>query len=217
MALNAPRCLRSKRCKSRTNRKSPDVSHGVVRSAQLTVSATRWRPCGRVAALEHRGHHRLDRIDGSTDSNCSNLTQFQCALNGVQVLLQEINPCPSGASSCTEATANVKISLFTFPKCADSGKRSTAVVNGNRCGFDQGRDRLRWHSSYWTNYAAQPIAAPYTCLYLGRLLPVYSCRYRSVNFRTLDLRCWPDLSESIRKWWVPRLPRGMLLTRSLRS
>jgi len=51
----------------------------------------------------------------SADTNCGGITEFQCALNGIQELLSATNPCPAGASSCTPANANVRMSLWTFP------------------------------------------------------------------------------------------------------
>src|SRR6202044_2934098 len=50
----------------------------------------------------------------TTDSDCNNLTELQCALSGVQTLLGAINPCPAGQATCT-STANFRVSLFTFP------------------------------------------------------------------------------------------------------
>src|SRR5260370_17974054 len=52
----------------------------------------------------------------TTDSNCGGLTEFQCALSGIQFMLKDINPCFRGYSSCTPASnSNLRVALFTFP------------------------------------------------------------------------------------------------------
>lgn len=57
----------------------------------------------------------------TVDSDCGNATRLQCALNGVQVLLQGLSPCSASLSTCGTATGgNVansvdRVSLFTFP------------------------------------------------------------------------------------------------------
>ena len=53
------------------------------------------------------------------DSDCG-ATQMQCALNGVQVLLQNLNPCPQDQATCSinngvSANAVDRVALFTFP------------------------------------------------------------------------------------------------------
>ncbi len=65
-------------------------------------------------------------VDGTssmstTDTNCGNLTQFQCALSSVQVFLEHVNPGPSG---------NIRVSLFSFPNVAFGGGGSES----NTCG-----------------------------------------------------------------------------------
>ena len=61
-----------------------------------------------------------------TDANCSNLTQEQCALNGVQILLNNLYPCGITQKSCGAATSgNVsnsfdRVALFTFPNVSVS-------------------------------------------------------------------------------------------------
>jgi Putative Tad-like Flp pilus-assembly len=58
-------------------------------------------------------------MTSNTDSNCNNVSRLQCALNGVQVFLQDLSPC--AASGCGALTsANYKnsldrVSLFSFP------------------------------------------------------------------------------------------------------
>lgn len=56
---------------------------------------------------------------GTKDSYCStaNTTAEQCAMNGIQTMLQGINPCASGILGCkaTDVTANFRVSMFVFP------------------------------------------------------------------------------------------------------
>ncbi len=51
----------------------------------------------------------------TADTNCGSITEFQCALDGIQTMLTEVNPCPPGMSTCTTAQASVRVSLWTFP------------------------------------------------------------------------------------------------------
>jgi Flp pilus assembly protein TadG len=58
----------------------------------------------------------------TTDTNCGNKSRLTCALNGVQVLLQDLSPCASNLTSCgsADSSGNVtnsvdRVSLFTFP------------------------------------------------------------------------------------------------------
>jgi Flp pilus assembly protein TadG len=50
-----------------------------------------------------------------SDGNCGSITQFQCALNGIQALLASTNPCAPGVSSCSPSTASLRVALFSFP------------------------------------------------------------------------------------------------------
>jgi hypothetical protein len=54
------------------------------------------------------------------DSNCGNKSRLNCALAGVQVLLQALSPCAASLSTCTitngvAANSVDRVSLFTFP------------------------------------------------------------------------------------------------------
>jgi hypothetical protein len=75
-------------------------------------------------------------VDGTqsmstADTSCGGLTEFQCALSGVQTFLAATNPCPAGASSCTPATANLRVSLFSFPNLSTtSGFSDTNTCSG---------------------------------------------------------------------------------------
>ena len=57
----------------------------------------------------------------ATDTNCGSLTLMQCALSGVQILLQSLSPCGAWQASCGAATNSMvsnsfdRVSLFTFP------------------------------------------------------------------------------------------------------
>jgi hypothetical protein len=56
----------------------------------------------------------------SVDTNCSNLTEMQCSLNGFQVLLKSLNPCPTDQGACNAVNGIApnsfdRVSLFTFP------------------------------------------------------------------------------------------------------
>jgi len=65
------------------------------------------------------------------DSNCGN-TQMQCALNGVQILLQSMSACQSNTGTCTIANGVStnpidSVALFTFPNVS----AATAVQDVN--------------------------------------------------------------------------------------
>jgi Flp pilus assembly protein TadG len=56
----------------------------------------------------------------TTDSNCTpkggnSVSEFQCAMNGVQGMLGVTNPCKSGSATCSNADANFHVALFSFP------------------------------------------------------------------------------------------------------
>jgi len=56
---------------------------------------------------------------GNKDPYCSttNTTAEQCAMSGIQTMLEGINPCASGVAPCSAASANAnfRVSLFGFP------------------------------------------------------------------------------------------------------
>jgi hypothetical protein len=65
----------------------------------------------------------------TTDTNCTGSpSEFQCALDGIQTLLTDVNPCPVGLSTCTTAQANVRVSLWTFPNIITAD-----LPNANAC------------------------------------------------------------------------------------
>jgi hypothetical protein len=71
-------------------------------------------------------------MTNNKDSNCSNVTRLQCALNGVQTFLQELSPC--AASGCgslnSQNYANPvdRVALFSFPNIT-----TTTVGNQYDC------------------------------------------------------------------------------------
>jgi Flp pilus assembly protein TadG len=73
----------------------------------------------------------------TTDSNCSNVTEFQCALNGIQALLAATDPCPAGSSSCSGSTANFHVSLFSFPNVSTSNVSNDISCSSGRYGSSQ--------------------------------------------------------------------------------
>jgi hypothetical protein len=103
----------------------------------------------------------------SVDSNCGSLTEFQCALSGIQALLASTNPCPVGATACggtTGVTPKIAVSLFTFPNVLTSynGTAVPSVSDDINCGGSP---------ATWKNYSSQPVAAPYTLPIPGASLP----------------------------------------------
>ncbi len=103
----------------------------------------------------------------TTDSNCGGVTEFQCALSGVQSLLQITNPaCPPGSKSCPTG-ANFRVGLFTFPNVLTS-------VNG--VATNSLSDDLNCNGSpaTYSTYNRQPLAAPYTLPVPGATLLVDS-------------------------------------------
>jgi hypothetical protein len=56
---------------------------------------------------------------GNIDSYCTtrNTTAEQCAMNGIQTMLQGLNPCLGGVTNCLASSSNakVRVSLFSFP------------------------------------------------------------------------------------------------------
>jgi Flp pilus assembly protein TadG len=100
----------------------------------------------------------------TTDSDCGGVTEFQCALTGTQALLETVNPCPSGVSTCSGSSANFRVGLFTFPNVltSENGTSVSSVSDDINCGGTP---------ATWTNYSSQPIAAPYTLPIPGATLP----------------------------------------------
>jgi len=56
----------------------------------------------------------------TTDTDCGSLSRLACALQGVQVLMQNLSPCAASLATCTitngmAANSVDRVSLFTFP------------------------------------------------------------------------------------------------------
>lgn len=144
----------------------PTLTVGAVATASIQGSSTPWN----VAVI-------IDSTGSmaTTDSDCGNQTEFQCALSGTQALLEATNPCPTGVSSCgvsssgasASTPANVRVSLFTFPNVLTSynGTATNSISDEINCDGSP---------ATWTDYSAQPIAAPYTLPIPGATLPTAS-------------------------------------------
>jgi len=50
-----------------------------------------------------------------SDGNCGGVTEFQCAMGGIQAMLGAVSPCMPGFSSCATSHANFHVALFSFP------------------------------------------------------------------------------------------------------
>ena len=113
----------------------------------------------------------------TVDNNCGGLTEFQCALTGVQSLLAGTNPvCLAGTKGCVNGT-DFSISLFTFPNVLTS-------YNGALPQVDYGKGKVSVDSiakdvacngtpGSVKNIQGQPIAAPYALPVPGVALPVF--------------------------------------------
>jgi hypothetical protein len=67
--------------------------------------------------------------DAPASGSCTGFsTEFSCALNGVETLLQDVNPC-SGVSNCNSSNAVFRVAVFAFPNI------TTATASDNwTCG-----------------------------------------------------------------------------------
>lgn len=95
----------------------------------------------------------------STDQNCgAGITQMQCALIGVQTLLQTMNPCATNLTTCTiingqSANSVDRVALFTFPNVTSA----TASIDSG-C-TTQIPNNYQYYSSTigpYTMFTAQP-------------------------------------------------------------
>ena len=89
----------------------------------LTVSATSWATAKGAVPLAYNVAIIVDSTlsMAEADTNCNNLTQMQCALNGVQQLLKSLNP-----------TAD-HVALFTFPNVTYGSTAGTATSGTYNC------------------------------------------------------------------------------------
>jgi len=52
----------------------------------------------------------------NSDTNCGGISEYQCALNGLQAFLSQGNgACPAGVGNCPSDGVGVHVALFTFP------------------------------------------------------------------------------------------------------
>jgi hypothetical protein len=74
---------------------------------------------------------------GNTDPYCpgsGGVTAEECAMNGVQTMLSEINPCINGQTSCPSATSKnsiFRIALFSFPNISAADVSKDYCASGN--------------------------------------------------------------------------------------
>jgi len=64
-----------------------------------------------------------DSMVNTTDTNCSTSSspsRFTCALQSVQTMLEAINPCASGVTSCDNSNSVFRVALFAFPNVLTS-------------------------------------------------------------------------------------------------
>ena len=87
------------------------------------------RPYNIAIVLDTTGsmHHNFD-------ANCGNVRRITCALSGIQVLLQQLDPCGTSQSTCTvtngvAANSVARVSIFVFPQIM-----YTTVSNDYNCG-----------------------------------------------------------------------------------
>jgi len=64
----------------------------------------------------------------TTDSNCSGVTEYKCAMNGVAQLLGSVQPCSSG--SCTASNSNFRVALFSFPNVSTTNISNYYTCSG---------------------------------------------------------------------------------------
>ena len=103
----------------------------------------------------------------TTDSNCGGVTEFQCALSGIQSLLADTDPiCSSSSVNCSNGY-DFRVALFTFPNVLTS-------VNGVATGAQNDDIACGGSPATWKTYSSQPLAAPYTLPKPGATLPVDS-------------------------------------------
>jgi Flp pilus assembly protein TadG len=86
----------------------PSIAMTATATAQMTAKG---KPYNVVIMVDTTASMQ----DTDSGSNC-NSSRLTCALNGVITLLQELDPCPTTASSCANTTNPVDtVALFTFP------------------------------------------------------------------------------------------------------
>ncbi len=111
----------------------------------------------------------------TSDSNCgSGVTEFQCALQGIQVLLQGTNPnCISGQANCANGY-DFRVALFTVPNVLTSYNGALPTVNGHSFDSQSLDINCGGTPGSYNDYTKQPLAAPYTLPKPGATLPTDS-------------------------------------------
>ena len=110
----------------------------------------------------------------TADSNCGGVTQFQCALGGVQSLLEATNPCPTGVTGCSGSSANVRMSLFTFPN---------VLISYNGTTVNSVSDDINCNGvpATWTTYSSSRLRFLYTLPIPGQLCRRAGCHLRELH------------------------------------
>lgn len=134
----------------------------------ITVTATSWAAAKGSVPLAYNVAIIVDSTLSmyASDSNCGNISQMQCALNGVQQLLKSLNP------------ATDHVALFTFPNVTYGSAAGTATSGTFNCtttipssfgGSSYAYSKsygyypmLREPSPYQTPYTGVAWAMPYT-------------------------------------------------------
>lgn len=71
----------------------------------------------------------------NTDANCSGNTDEQCAMNGIQEMLQKLNPCTiGGGCKYSDPTTFVRVSFFSFPNVLSTTVSSDYCNGGSPTG-----------------------------------------------------------------------------------
>ena len=67
----------------------------------------------------------------TADGNCGGVSQFQCAMNGIQTFLNAVNPtCSNGHVTCDPSQAQIRIALFSFPNMISADLPSVNTCSG---------------------------------------------------------------------------------------
>jgi Flp pilus assembly protein TadG len=98
----------------------------------------------------------------TSDSNCGGVTEFQCALAGVQTLLMDTNPnCSASMSNCSGGY-DFRAALFAFPNVLTSVNNALPTVGSTTYDSQSLDINCGGTPATWKTYSKQPLAAPYT-------------------------------------------------------
>lgn len=151
--------------------------NSVLLGAQATASATGAARAPYNISIIVDTTRSMNTID--SDTNC-NTSRLNCALAGVQVLLQNLSPCAANLTTCgtatngNYATAVDRVALYTFPGLSSAGQASLEYDCSNS--YPTG--------SYYNEGANTPIGASPT-------KPPY---YQIVNFSS-DYKTSPNTTS----------------------